>query len=276
MKRARNASVIFIHLLLVTSAVVTVFPLIMIGLMAFKTNNEIFTDPTGLPTVWHFEHLAEAWVLGNFGTYYLNSIIVAVPTVLLVVICSNFAAYGLVFGRLKGTKVLLGLFLLGLIMPLQAIILPLFHNLGDASLLNSHYGLILAQTAVGIPFGIFLMRSFFLGLPSEIIEAARLDGALDLTVFTRVVLPLSAPPALTLATLQFMYSWNDFLLPLMILQDSSLRTVTLGLFFLQGGTYTLNYAMISAGVILTAVPIMFVFFMLQKQFISGATAGAVK
>src|SRR5690606_32562243 len=156
--------------------------------------------------------------------------------------------YGLVFAGLPGASAILACFMLGLIVPLQAIIVPVFYNLNSIGLLNTHLGLILVQAAVGLPFGIFLMRSFFLGVPKAIVEAARLDGAIDVVVLLRVVLPMSSAHLLTLGTLQFMFSWNDFLLPLLVLQDPALRTVTLGLFYLQGGTYTLNYALISAGV----------------------------
>ncbi|MFV0335116.1 MAG: carbohydrate ABC transporter permease [Tropicimonas sp.] len=276
MRRSAALRGALVHAVLIVATVLTLFPIAIIGLMAFKTNNEIFADPLGWPEIWRVGQLRDAWVQGNFARYYLNSISVAVPVVLIVVSTSTLAAFGLVFGGLRGGRFILALFLLGLIVPLQAIIVPLFHGLNDLGMLNSHGGLILAQSAVGLPFAVFLMRSFMLGLPHEIIEAARLDGAGDFQIFLRVIVPLCAPPVLTLATLQFMYSWNDFLLPLMILQNPDLRTVTLGLFYLQGGTYTLNYAMISAGVLLTAVPIMAVFFLLQRQFIAGVTAGAVK
>lgn len=265
-----------LHLVLIASAAITLFPLIVIALMAFKTNPEIFANPVGLPHTWHIEQLGQAWVKGRFGAYYLNSLAVSVPAVLLVLICSSLAAYGLVFLDLPGVRIVLALFMAGLIVPLQAIVVPLFYTLGDLNLLDTHIGLSIAQAAVGLPFGIFFMRSFFMGIPKGIVEAARLDGAFEITLLLRVILPISAAPLLTLATLQFMFSWNDFLLPLVVLHDPAMRTVTLGLFYLQGGTYTLNYALISAGVLLTAVPIMAVFFLLQRQFISGVTAGAVK
>jgi ABC-type glycerol-3-phosphate transport system permease component len=276
MRRQNTRNTLILHGVLIASALLTVFPLGLIALMAFKTNPEIFANPLALPGAWRWDQIGKAWTDGHFGPYYLNSLRVAVPTVLMVVVASTLAAYGLVFGRLPGARYVLAAVLLGLIVPLQAIIVALFHDLGDIGLLNSLWGLSLAQAAVGLPFGIFMMRSFLLGIPKDLIEAARLDGAGDLTVLRRVVLPLATAPAMTLATLQFMYSWNDFLLPLIILHDPSLRTVTLGLFYLQGGTYTLNYAMISAGVLITAVPIMVVFFVLQRQFIAGVTAGAVK
>ena len=276
MRRQKTRHALILHTVLIVAVLTTIFPLILIALMAFKSNPEIFAGPLALPARWRWEQIAQAWNDGHFGKYYLNSLQVAVPTVLMVVVASTLAAYGLVFGRLPGARYVLALFLLGLIVPLQAIIVPLFHNLGDVGLLNSLWGLSFAQAAVGLSFGVFLMRSFFLGIPKDLIEAARLDGANDITVLRRVVLPLATAPAMTLATLQFMYSWNDFLLPLIILHDPDLRTVTLGLFYLQGGTYTLNYAMISAGVLITAVPIMIVFFILQRQFVSGVTAGAVK
>lgn len=276
MMARRKRNTLILHGFLIAGALLTLFPLGLIGLMAFKSNPEIFANPVGLPNVWRFNQLGEAWVNGRFGQYYVNSLMVAAPVIALVVVFSSLAAYGIVFAGLPGTTAVLGMFMIGLIVPLQAIIVPLFHNLNGFGLLNSRLGLILSQAAIGLPFGIFLMRSFFLGIPKELIEAARIDGAGDLTILVRVIMPIAAAPTLTLATLQFMFSWNDFLLPLIIIQDPALRTVTLGLFYLQGGTYTLNYALISAGVLITAVPIMIVFFALQRQFIAGVTAGAVK
>lgn len=276
MTETRLPATAILHVVLATAALLTVLPLAMIVMMALKSNQEIFASPVSLPETWRFHQLVDAWVEGKFGLYYINSVLVTVPTVLIVVGASTLAAYGLVFAGLAGVRVLLAIFLLGFIVPLQAIIVPLFYSLADLGLLNSHRGLILAQSAIGLPFGIFLMRSFFMGIAKEVVEAARIDGAGDLKILRSVVLPLSSAPIMTLATLQFMFSWNDFLLPLIVIQDPGLRTVTLGLFYLQGGTYTLNYALISAGVLIAAAPVMLVFFLLQRQFVAGITAGAVK
>lgn len=264
------------HLILSAAALLTVFPLIIIWLTAFKDNPEVFRNPLALPETWLWRNLVTAWTQGRIGRYFINSLLTAVPVVFIVLICSSLAGYGFTFLRLPGTRPLLFGILIGMVIPIQALIVPLFFTLADYGLIDSIPGLILVQASLGLPFGIFFMRAFFRDLPGALIDAARIDGAGEPRILMRIVLPNARPALLTLAALQFMWAWNEFLLALVILHSPDLRTVTLGLFYLRGGQYTLNYSLISAGVLLVSLPIIIVFFALQRRFIEGLTAGAVK
>lgn len=265
-----------IHAVLGAVALLTAIPVLIIWSMAFKSNQEIFTNLLGLPLHPNLNMLRFVWVEGQFSRYFLNSLAVAVPTVLLVIALASLTAYGLGFLRLPAANIVFYIFLLGFMIPVQALIVPLFYNLARLGLLNTIPGLVLVESAVGLPFAIFLMRGFLRSLPYELIETARIDGAAELRILLSIVLPLSTPALFTLATLQFMWSWNEFLLALIVLQEQDIQTVTLGLLRLQGGKYTLNYSAIAAGVLLTSLPIIIVFYIFQRRFIEGLTAGAVK
>lgn len=264
------------HTALAIVAATTAVPIFVIWMMSFKTNQEIFDNVLAIPRQWHVENLAYVWVQGNFRTYFVNSAIVAVPTVLLVIGCSALAAYALVFSVLKRKDLLFYLFLAGFMVPTQALIIPLFYNLAALRLMNTFQGLVATEAAVGIPFGIFLLRSFFRDIPRELVESARIDGAREYTILARIILPLGKSGVLTLAVLQFLWSWNELLLALIVLQQTHIQTITLGLLRLQGGKYTLAYNAIAGGVLITSVPIVIVFVLFQRRFIQGLTSSALK
>jgi raffinose/stachyose/melibiose transport system permease protein len=163
----------------------------------------------------------------------------------------------------------------GLTLPFQSIMIPLFYQLADWNLIGSYWAIILPQTAVSLPFGIFIMRAFFQGLPVSLEEAARIDGCNEWRVFRKVILPLATPGMVALGIFTFVSAWNSFLIPLIFGQRESRRTVTVGLMFFQG-EFTTNFALTMAGSTLISLPILLMYIIFQRQFISGLTAGAVK
>lgn len=264
------------HLFLIFFSLLTAFPLVLILSMTFKTNDEILATPLALPSSLSLDGIVHVWIDGEFSQYYLNSVLVAVPNVILVLTLAALATYALVQLDLPGATWILTAFLFGFMIPHQALIIRLYYTLDSVGLLNTRIGLALVETAVWLPFAILLLRSFFRNMPRELIEIARLDGAGDLRILGSIVLPIVMPALLTLLILQFRWTWNEFLLALITLQDADLQTVTLGLMRLQGGRYTLNYTQIASGAILTSLPIVIVFFFFQRQFIRGLTTGAIK
>lgn len=276
MRRRISGGIVAAHAVLILFAAVTAFPLVLILLMAFKTNQEILVNPLALPEKMCFDTIIRVWLDGNFQRYFVNSSLVAVVNVALVLILSGLATYALVHLRLPGANGMFVGFLLGYMIPSQAIIIPLFYSLSKYGLSNTRFGLALVEAAVWMPFAIFLLRSFFKNIPYELVENARIDGAPELRILYSIILPVATPALLTLIILQFKWSWNELLLALIILQKEALHTVTLGLLRLQGGRYTLNYTQIAAGVLLTSIPIVMVFLVFQRRFIQGLTAGAVK
>lgn len=263
------------YAVLILFAIIALTPIFVMWMAALKSSSEIFKDPFSLPTVLHWENLVKAWTVGRFRQYLGNTIIITVPTVCGVVGLSCLAGYA--FGRLKfaGSRLFFFIFLLGLMVPFQSIMIPMYYDLKDLNLLGTYWAMILPATALGLPFGIFLMQAFFRGLPSDLADAARVDGCSEFGVFFKIMLPLAGPAVSTLMVFQFMWTWNAFLMPLLFLNQESLRPIALGLMFFSG-RYTTNYGLVAAGITLATLPLIAIYIIFQRQFIRGLTAGALK
>ena len=185
------------------------------------------------------------------------------------------AGYALALLPLPGRDGILMLFLLGLMVPFQSVMIPLYYLLRDLHLLETYWAFIVPGIALRLPFGIFLMRGFFRGLPPELADAARIDGANEWHVFRQVMLPLAMPGLATLVVFQFMWTWNQFLMPLIFVQRDELRPVSLGTMFFFG-RFTADRGMIAAGVTISMLPVVILYLFLQRRFIEGITAGALK
>lgn len=261
--------------MLILFAVFVLVPFMWVIFTALKSNLEIAQDPLGLPPTWRFENLAQAWNQGKFSRYFINSVIVTVPIVILVVSLSCLAGYGLARLKMPGRMLIFYFFLVGLMVPFTAIMIPLFYILRDIGVLGTYWAMILPQTAISLPFGIFFMRAFFSGLPYDLTDAAKIDGCNDFGVFRRVMLPLAGPAVAALVVFNFMGSWNAFLLPLIYLQSDKLRPVMTGMMFFTT-RWGPDYSMSMAGTLIVMAPIMAVYLVFQRQFIQGLTAGAVR
>ena len=261
--------------ILILFALYVLVPFMWVIFTALKSNYEIAQDPLGLPPNWRFENLAQAWNQGKFSRYFANSVIVTVPIVMLVVSLSCLAGYGLARLRMPGRMLIFYFFLVGLMVPFTAIMIPLFYILRDIGVLGTYWAMILPQTAISLPFGIFFMRAFFSGLPYDLTDAAKIDGCNDFGVFRRVMLPLAGPAVAALVVFNFMGAWNAFLLPLIYLQSDKLRPVMTGMMYFTT-RWGPDYSMSMAGTLIVMLPIMLVYLAFQRQFIQGLTAGAVR
>jgi raffinose/stachyose/melibiose transport system permease protein len=166
-------------------------------------------------------------------------------------------------------------FILGLTIPIQAIVIPLYQVLQGLGLINSLTGIVLAQVSNGIPFGLFLMRSFFQGIPDELIEAAKIDGAGHMQILTRILLPISQPAVLALVVISALATWNDFFLPLVVLISPDVQTLPLGLVRFAG-TFTSNFRLVFSGTVISFLPIVILYLLTQRRFTEGLTQGALK
>lgn len=260
---------------LVGLLVFAVLPLVLAWFTAFKTSPQLLVNPYGPPIPPNIDNLNQAWTVGRFDIYFRNSVIISIGSVIGMVVVASLAGYA--FGRMKftGQRVLLFLFLVGLTIPTTAIIIPLYLTLRGFGLLDTYVGVIVAHIATGMPIFVFIMRSFFKSLPREIDDAARVDGCSEFGVFWRVMLPLARPGLLTVALLETLWSWNNLLLPLVLLPTDLNRTLPVGLLFYQG-RYSVNYPLASAGVLIISVPVIILFFFFQRNFVAGMTGGAVK
>ena len=263
------------YAVLITFVVIFVLPFIWVWSSALKTSKEITRDPFALPEVPQWQNLSRAWVVGHFNQYMGNTILYAASIVAGVCGLSCLAGYSLAVIRPPGQNLVFVLFLLGMMVPFQSTMIPLYYLARDLRILATRWAMILPGTAMGLSFGVFLMRSFFLGLPSELRDAAKIDGCTESGVFWKVMLPLAVPGLTSLAVFQFMWTWNAFLLPLVLVQREALRPLALGVMF-YFGRYTSDRGMIAAGMTLSSLPIILVYFLLQRQFIRGITAGALK
>jgi ABC-type glycerol-3-phosphate transport system permease component len=271
----RLAGNVVTYMILIGFLLMFLIPFIWIWSSAFKTSREISQNPFALPTELRWENLVQAWTVGRFSEYMLNSVIYCAAIVAGSVALACLAGYGLALVPLPGRDGLMVLFLLGLMVPFQSVMIPIYYLLRDTHLLESYWAFIVPGIAIRLPFGIFIMRGFFRGLPPELGDAARVDGANEWGVFRNIFLPLSVPGLATLIVFQFMWAWNEFAMPLIFVQRDQLRPVSLGTMFFFG-RFTSDRGLIAAGVTLSMIPVVLLYLLLQRRFIEGITAGALK
>jgi len=264
-----------IQAVLLANAVLVLAPMVIMGLSAFKTTQEIFQNPIGLPASWKLDNFARVWVQAHFAQYFRNSVVVTVASIIIIVAFGAMAGYALGRFRFKGNDLLYLYFLSGLMLPIRLGIIPLFILMRDLGLLNTHWALILTYAATGLPSAVFILTGFFRTLPSDLDSAARIDGAGEWLIFRRIMLPLVRPAMVIVAIYNLIPVWNDFFFPLVFIQSDRLKTVPLGMTAFFGQYYT-DWATLFAGLTLAALPVIALYVLLSQHFIRGLTAGAVK
>jgi raffinose/stachyose/melibiose transport system permease protein len=217
----------------------------------------------------------DAWTRGGFSQSMRSSAIVTVAVVAATSVLSILAGYGFGATRFPGRDVLFAVLLLGLVIPFEALVVPLYYRFRDAGLTDTYWALILPQVGLSVSFGTFWMRAFFRAAPQELVDAARVDGAGSLTVLWRVLVPIGRPAVVTMVLLVGMWTWNEFLLALVMISDEAHRTAPLGLSAFSS-RYGTDVPGLSAAAILVALPVVVVYVFLQRHFIRGMLAGAIK
>src|SRR5579859_1965356 len=261
-RRPKTADVA-IWLVLAAGAAVVIFPIYWIFANAVDANASI--DELW-PRSWDFSSFVDAWRTQPFGQWYLNSTLIAVIAVAITVSINLLAGYTFAKYRFRGRTIIFFAILITLMVPIQVILVPEFLLVVNLHLLGSIWSVILPRAAE--PFGIFMARQFFLSIPDEVIEAARVDGAGDFRIFLYVVLPLARPLIAVLTIFTFMYRWNDFSWPLVVLQGIDNFTVTLGLNSMHGN-YHVSESGIMAMSLVSILPMMLVFIVFQRYFVAG-------
>lgn len=266
-----------VNVSLVIWAVIVIFPMVWLVYSSFKTDQEIFFEPWALPAALQWNNFERAWVEVHIGQYFINSIRVVIPSLILTLIVSAMAAYILARFRFPGNRVIFYLFLAGLLFPIFMALVPLFFLSRDLGMLNTFHGLILVYTAYSLPFTIFFLTGFFKTLPSELHEAALIDGANEYQVFFRVMLPLSQPGLVTMGIFNFLGMWNQFILPLVLMTDRNSYVLPQGLSFMLHQQYYQNdWSALFAAVTLIMVPTLVVYILFQNRIQKGVTVGALK
>lgn len=259
------------YVILTLFALFAIIPLIGV-LLSSVTPSAQNSGGFSVPTSVDLGNFGAAWNQGHFASYMLSSVLVTVSVVVLTTVLAVFA--GFAFARLDffGSNVIFFVMLAGLMLPAEAFIIPLYFNLRSVGLTDTYTSLVLPQTAQSLAFGIFWMRSQFRSFPGEVIEAARLDGARDVRLLWQVIVPAAVAPIMTMTLLITMWTWNEFLLPLVLITSEDHRTAPLGLAFFKGAHLT-DYSLLSAAGVIVALPIVVLYFFLQKRFISGMLGG---
>ena len=265
------------QVLLIIWALMVIFPFLWMVMTSFKTDPEIIFSPWKLPATLQWNNLERAWSNARIGTYFKNTIIVVTGSVLLTLLVSSMAAYVLARFKFPGSRFIFYLFMAGLMFPVFLALVPLFFVVKDLHMLSTYRGLILVYVAYSLPFSIFFLTSFFKTLPSELAEAAIVDGASHYRVFFEVMLPLARPGLLAIGIFNVLGQWNQFILPLVLNPDPNNYLITQGLAFLaiQQG-YQNDYSALFAALTITMVPILIVYVIFQRRLEAGLTAGALK
>jgi N-acetylglucosamine transport system permease protein len=278
LRREWGLANVFSHGFLLIWALLTTLPLLWVVLSSFKDDNEILTDPWGLPSALRFENWERAWTEAHIGRYFLNSLVVVSGSLTLTMFFGATAAY--VFARydFRFKQVVYYLFVGGMMFPVFLALVPLFFVVRNAGLFNTWRGLILVYAAYSLPFTVFFLTAFFRTLPQTVAEAALMDGCGHFRLFFRVMLPMAKPGLISVAIFNFLGQWNQFILPQVLMpNDESRYVLAQGLSALavsQG--YEGDFSGLFAGLTLAMLPVLAVYIAFQRQIQSGLTAGQLK
>lgn len=252
------------------------YPFVVLIYGSLKSEGDFLVNPLSVPLIPHFENYAYAWNAAHIPGYTINSAIVAIATVLLTLILASTASYGLSQFRFQAGQPIYLSFILLLTIPVQIYIIPLYIIVVKLRLADNFLGLILPYTAGSLPLAVFLFRTYFDALPSDLIDAARMDGCSHLGAFRHIVLPLAKPIVATVSIFTFVGAWNEFFLALVFIHNPSLATLPLGLQAFFVNQYQTQFPQLFATLIVSIAPIVAVYLVLQRQFMAGLTAGAVR
>ena len=271
--RSLNRLSIVSRLFLAVFAIISILPFLWIIISSLKPGNEIMMHPFALPSKIVLMNFADAWKKASVGRFFLNSLFISSVTVILILLFSSMASY--ILGRVAPNLFLFTYFTLGIMIPLQTIVIPTFVIIKDLGLLNSYIGLIIAYTTSGLSLGIFILTAFFRTIPRELEEAAFIDGCSRGRLFIQVMLPLTKTGLATVGIFVFLQCWNEYLFASVLIAKKQFKTLTQGIMLLKG-QYSTDYAVLCAGLTFAIVPVLITFIILQKQIIRGMMVGAVK
>lgn len=263
------------YVLLTLGAVVALLPFVVTIFASLKTSPELVQGIFSLPDEAQWENYRQAWVQGRFGRFFGNSVIVAVGVVVPSIFLSTLTGYAFARFRFRGSGFAFGYLLLGLVIPLQAMVVPLYYVLREFNMLDSLIGLILPQIAMSMSIGTLLMRQSFMSVPRDVMEASIVDGANSWQSLWQVMFPLSRPMVGTVGLMFFIWTWNEFMLPLVVNISPRYHTLPVGLMYFQD-RWTANIPLIASAATIIFLPLMLIFILFQRQLIDGITQGAVK
>lgn len=272
-KRSTGQYICFVIFVIV--ALINIYPLVFSIFCSLKGNLEIFSSFTSLPKRLRFENYVTAWKVGNIGRYFLNTIILSVGTLVIAGLFGAMASYVLAKFRFRGKSKIYLLFISGMMIPIQAVLIPLSYIFGKLGIMNNYPVLILLYSAFCFPMTVLVLTGFMNGIPTELEEAMVIDGASIFQVFFKMILPLSVPGIVSVSIFNFIQVWNNLLFPLIFISDKNKGTISMGLlaFF---GEYSTDYSSSMAGICLTTIPVIIAYVFFQEKIENGLMSGAIK
>ena len=274
-KRAQRITAFGRHLLLVAVSIVVLAPIGYMLLASFKTIPDFFGNPYGLPTDWAFDNYTRAWTDAHVSITLPNTVFVTLCSVAGSTFLASLIAYGLSRKEKPLAIGLYTLFVSGLLVPVQMIILPLFILLKQLGLFGTLFALILPYIALGLPLGVLVLTPIAAAIPRDLVNAARIDGATEWQIYRRVVLPLLKPGLISVAILNGVWMWNEFFIPLIVAFKPQAQTMPVGIVSFIG-VYSTEWGLVFASVVISTLPIVVAYLLMTRQFQSGLTAGALK
>ena len=273
--RLKKPQLLFTYIVLSVWSIIVLFPIWTLVVNSFKPQKQIFKDPFGLPETFTLDGYREAWNNGRFDLYFINTLIVTAIALGLILFIGSMAAYALAKWKSPVSNFLYIFFIAGLMIPIRLGTLDLVRLIKALNLQDTYWSLIPVYVAMGMPIATFVLTAFIKELPGEMFEAAKIDGASEWQVYSRIVLPLMRPALATVAIFNMIKIWNDFWFPLVFIRAEESRTVALGVSLLFG-QYRTDWTRALAVLSLAAVPMLILYMILAREFIKGLTAGAVK
>ena len=264
-----------IYIFLIFMAVIFVMPMIFTIVSSLKTKLEIFSNPFALPKIPQWSNYIVAWKDANMSAYFINSIVQSGSTVILTSIISTMAAYALARFDFRLNKVLVVIFLLGMMVPMHTILVPVSYIIGLLNFKNNIPALVMVYVAFNLPFSIMVMITFMKGVNRSLEEAAIIDGASYFQIYSKIMLPLTLPAISTISIFNFMGAWNNILFPLLFINDKKLRPIALGILNFNGERGS-EYGLMMAGIVITVAVPLAIYLLFQEKVESGLAAGAVK
>ncbi len=270
----RTVKGFFLHILLAVFAATCLFPLFWMLRCALMTNDTVFVDKSFIPQEIHFGNFGQAWIEGNFGIYFFNSLLYTSCVVIGIVLVSSLAAYA--FSRLKfpGRNFFFYMFVAAMMIPLPGSFVPLYRLMTVLGLINTRIGYILCMINVGLSMSILLLKTFFDKMPADLEDAARMDGCGRLGIWWHVALPLARPAIAVIVIFNSLSVWNEYILAQLLLNDKSLMPLQRGLMVFQGA-HSVDYPLLMAGLTIAAIPIILIYLSMQKHIVKGLSSGAI-
>ncbi len=265
---------ILILILLLVYFVMILYPLIWMVLSSLKTEREFFRNIWGLPAAFQFQNYTKAWQMG-ISDYFINSVLVTLSTIALTLSVAVLAAFGMVRYDFPGKNLIFLLGMGGMMFSAQVALIPLYRVIQDLRIHDTYWAMILPYAAFRMSITLMLIRSYFLSIPKEMYESATIDGCTSFQTLLHIYLPISKPILLTAAILIAYYAWNEFLFSIIFIDSRALKTIPSGLMVFRDALNT-DYSLLFAGLTISALPMIIVFILMQKQFIRGLASGAVK